>query len=475
MRAIVAALALVVAAGAAIAIWYFVARDDRPVRPGRPPLVAKVDAFERGGTPVRDPAIEQLMLELERVAVIQQDVYGAPPAIVARGAALADAWRVVIDSFATWRLSPDPGGEVEQELRADVLALNGELANAGVGFQLELRFRGKAEERDVGVIIHRVDEVGFVVANGVRRRVLGLRRADGVVLSRGALGFETPELGPVLMLDPITSYVVTDVIPVLAPDAPFKLGLGGFREREGKELAALAGAAVRRELVAALGAADSAKATRIATLIAERNRLVDAWREVRFGTQHGLFISDDIMAKTTRSKSRERVDEIEDELVRQDADRIAIALEAIVAASVRRHEAQHAVDLARAEPLRYPYPLELVAGAQFNSDGKPRITVTFARAELVAYLSQLVNDPITPHLTLWGVVTFTFGAKRTSVEANVGKVLVHGLAKHLGTETADSVAAATACANASGDQLRAAARALWTELYTEQPPTIVDP
>ena len=398
-------IAVVVAAAIAAGVWY-ATRESRPARPGRPPLVASADAFDRGGTPARDAAIETVLLELERTAIIRQEEFAAPAPIVARGPALAEAWRVVIDSFATWRLSPNPGDEVEQELRADVLALNEQFAAARVGFQLELRFRGKAEARDVGVIVHRVDEVAFVVANGARRRVLGLRRADGVVLSRGALGFETPELGPVVMLDPITSYVVTDVIPVMANDAPFKLGLGGFREGKGKQLAALAGAAVRRELTAVLGP-DAATAARIATLVAERNLLVDKWSQVRFGTQHGLFISDDILARTANARGRERVDDIEDELVRLGADRIAIALEKVVAASVRRHEAQHALDLARPEPLPYPYVLELLAGAATNEDNKPKITVAFARAELIAYLSQLVNDPRTPHLTLWGVVTFT--------------------------------------------------------------------
>ena len=77
---------------------------------------------------------------------------------------------------------------------------------------------------------------------------------------------------------------------------------------------------------------------------------------------------------------RDRVDEIEDELVRLGADRIAIALEKLVTASVRRHEAQHAVDLARTEPLGYPAPLELLAGPAATEDGKPKLTVAFARA-----------------------------------------------------------------------------------------------
>src|SRR5262245_49699122 len=136
-------VAAVAVAASAAGAWYAM-RESRPTRPGRPPLVAHADAFDRGGTPPRDAAIETLLRDLERTAVVRQDEFGAPAAIVARGPTLAEAWRVVIDSFATWRLSPDPGEEVEQELRADVLALNEQFAAARVGFQLELRFRGKA-------------------------------------------------------------------------------------------------------------------------------------------------------------------------------------------------------------------------------------------------------------------------------------------------------------------------------------------
>ncbi|MBL9020254.1 MAG: hypothetical protein JNL83_39075, partial [Myxococcales bacterium] len=49
-----------------------------------------------------------------------------------------------------------------------------------------------------------------------------------------------------------------------------------------------------------------------------------------------------------------RVEAIEEELAQLEAPRIASTAQQLLAASVRRHEAQHGIDDDRASPLRYP-------------------------------------------------------------------------------------------------------------------------
>ena len=107
--------------------------------------------------------------------------------------------------------------------------------------------------------------------------------------------------------------------------------------------------------------------------------------------------------------------------------------------------------------------------------------MTFARAELDAYLSQIINDPTTPQLTLWGVATFAFGRSSSSPEGSAGEVITDGVARHLGLvrpagtrDRAWLIMAGTAIAKATGDQIREAARQLWTELYDRPPVLIID-
>ena len=430
----------------------------------RPVVAPTAEAFERGGVPPRDAAIEALLVDVERAVASVGVAPVDPPAITARGEALASAWRGFAEPADRW-IQTAPAlreQQLEDDLRRGVQLLDEAFVAARVGYQVELRLWREDDSRNGGVIVHRVDEIVFVTANGQPRRVLGLRRADGVIVARGALGLETPELGSALMLDPIASYAVTDVLPVMIPGAPFDRSAAG----------AAAGEAVRAELAAVLGK-DAPAAARIAALIAERKELLYHWKSIRQPQLVGLFLDDKQLARAEGEPGRARVDAIEAEMDRLGAGRIAARLEQLVAASVRRHEVQHAVDLARATELPYPAALEAIAGPLVREDGEPRRALTFARAELAAYLSQLVNDPITPHLTLWGVVTFAFKSPNGSA-GRAGRVIVEGLARQLGAPGGGLVAAATTCAAATGDQLRAAGRALWTELYGEAVVVIAD-
>ena len=158
----------------------------------------------------------------------------------------------------------------------------------------------------------------------------------------------------------------------------------------------------------------------------------------------------------------------------------------VVAASVRRHEARHGIDIDRAKPLRYPKALAAYIGPQARDDASKHFVLR-ARAELAAYTSQIGNDPIAPQLALWNLAAQGFNRDRWgSAEAYVAVVVIEGLARQLNIasprpviafgrlDTSRLAALAEPLAAQSSETLRMAARKLWIELYGEPMLPIVD-
>lgn len=147
-------------------------------------------------------------------------------------------------------------------------------------------------------------------------------------------------------------------------------------------------------------------------------------------------------------------------------------------ATVRRHEARHHYDV-DAPALRFPSALAAYVGTDEHSK-----FVIRARAELAAYLSQIANDPVTPQLALWNLASQALHGQRWgNAEAYVAVVVIEGLARgthgpvvHGGSlDRARLAQLARPLADLSDEDLRAAARALWTELYGEPVVRMVDP
>jgi hypothetical protein len=203
----------------------------------------------------------------------------------------------------------------------------------------------------------------------------------------------------------------------------------------------------------------------------------------------GLFVSPQLLSQLDGTVPRtqwNRVAAIEDELAELEAPRVAALLEDLLIASVRRHEAEHGFDADRATALRYPDALAALLGPPHDDVGAEVPIVRSARAELSAYLSQVANDPVTPQLALWNLGRQALSRERWgTAESYVAIVVVEGLARHLGATVAGEpfrrgidrerlAPLARRIAEAPTPALRAAAAALWQELYGEPLTTIVD-
>lgn len=483
-------------------------------RPLPPPAAG---AYKDGGVPLRDAAIEKLLVEEFTALVVEtsqdrESSFDNPkrkersqrladsPAFAAHGPALQQAWREMLGALDRWVHEPVSGDKFEtvnRELRTKIRAVSDQLVAAGIGYYLE----GDVLHAGGGVYpviyAHQVEEVVFVTAGDRPRRVLSLRRLDRLNIVKTLLGMQSPELGdPVLLLDQIDEHVVTKILPVLAPGASFPFSDKVYLATDaGKALAQTAGAAVREEMMRALGA-DAQAAGRVAALLAERIEIVEGWRDelhrhgLRMSRTDELFLPEGLVAQLqghVPASQRERVLAIEEEIAQLEGARIVSRCHGLVAATIRRHEAQHGLDDERDEMLRYPAPLEALLGAATTTDGVPRRSVERARHELSAYTSQLANDPITPQFSLWNVAQFAFSEMSWGTpESYAAVLLVEGVAKRLGFATSGPVVhdrridrtrlaeLAVPLAAVPPAKLQDAARGAWLDLFGEPNVPIVD-
>ncbi|MCX5744426.1 MAG: hypothetical protein NT062_18200 [Proteobacteria bacterium] len=478
-------------------------------RPQPPPAAG---AFKDGGVPLRDPAVEALLVGPFTDYVLLVDVdrrsFGkktaerraAAAALVdapamARTPALHAAWGALVTMFDRWvslPLSSPAFDDVAREVRQKARAVSDQLGALGLGYYVEGDVFGGSDTAHAVVYSYRVEEVVLLVTNGHPRRVLSLRRLDQINLSHALLGMESQDLGdPLVLVDQVDKHVATYVLPALAPGAAFPLADARWIDATG--LGRAAGDATRRELAAALGPDADAAAT-IGALLVERGALLDRWRgllearDLRLATVRDLFLPPamlDQLANLIPASERDRAREIDEEIARLAGPRIASRVQELVVRSVRHHEAQHGVDEDRASALAYPAALADHVGTMTTAKGEPRPAAEHANLELSAYLSQLANDLLTPQLVVWDLAQHAFNEDGWgTVESYVAVVVLDGLARHLdrappGPAPApiihdgivDRALLATRIARLparSGAELRAAAQALYVELYGEK-------
>ncbi|HEV7559499.1 MAG TPA: hypothetical protein VGO00_28680, partial [Kofleriaceae bacterium] len=466
---------------------------------GRASVPPVTGAYITGGVPRSDPAIEKLLADElpDLIVAVDNKRSGgsmAPtdarmPIALITHPAIAAPWAEMVDALFGWLGAPRHGRvyrDASRTLRAKVRAVSDRFAAEGLAYYLQGDVIGDGGRDHAAITAYKVEQVAFVVADGEPRRVLGLRRLDKLNLHRTMLGMQADDLGdPVLLLDQIDHHVTTRLLPTLADNAGYPLGDEWQHSHAGRRLAMAAGAAIRREVRAAFGA-DADAAAHVGALLDERIRFTDLWRDdlarrqIWMTSTDGLFVPPGLLDRLpgyVPAADLDRIRSIDDELEHLGARRIAARAHDLVAATVRRHEAQHGVDADRSSPLRYPD--ELSRRVATTDDG----FVFRARAELAAYLSQIANDPTTPQLALWNLTRHAFH-KDATPESYAAVVVVEGLARHLGiaprapvvhddhidlailAELGEPIAAV------SGPELRAAAVALWSELY-DQPVTVI--
>jgi hypothetical protein len=419
-----------------------------PARPARPipPLVT--GAFFHGGVPSRDDHLEKYVTTELTELVIETDAdrhgssEGAPrakhhaelrssPVIAEHGPGLANAWRAMLDSLAKWTELPSRTGTeafraAERDLGRRAQDVSEQFAALGLGIYIQADVMIERGSAHAALFVFAVEDVAFVRAGGQARRVLSLRRLDELNLRHALLGRQGDELGdPVVLLDQIDEFVNDRVMPTLQ-GLGYPLGDDEWRT------------------------APSASSGRLLSYRA------------------GEAIRGELEAV------------LPPELPRASMEARGIVTK-IITASVRRHEARHGIDNERETPLRYPKAL-----AQYvPNDGKP-----FARraaAELAGYLSQIGNEPVTPHFALWNVASLALNRGRWhSAESYAGVVIMEGLARQIGVDTRQNairrdqfdrpllVSLGEQLSAQSSDKLRLAARKLWIELYGEPMLPIVD-
>ena len=508
------AIALGLVAGVAITEAASAGDDHRSWARVLPP--PSVGAYRDGGTPLADAALEaalrdelaELIVATDRAAnktgandpdrVRVHQKLRVHPAIAAHGNALATEWSALVDTLDRWVHLDGPTDRAWDrltiELRARARAVSDQLAARGLGYYIDGDVLLAGGMRHAIVFAYRVEHVAFVQAGSRRQRVLGLRRLDHISLRRAQLGMQSEELGdPVLLLDQIDEHVAVFLLGTLADDSWYPLGDGRWRNTwRGRELAAAAGAAVRAELGAALGP-DADAARQVGYPTTQRAELLGRWHDYLSLKRLSLRPPDAALlprgylaslAPAIPEEERARMAQLDAEMRAYGVPRIAARIHDIVAATVRRHEAQHALDADR--ELALPASLQVMVGPLYDRGMKSRLA-HLARIELSAYLSQIASDPVTPQLSLWALARSAFDKSRADrPEAFVAAVVIAGLGRELGVPSPGVVfhegkldrdrlaQIAFSLAKAPPDRLRAAAGRLWHEMFGARYVPIVD-
>ena len=347
----------------------------------------------------------------ERVSLLRR--LREAPEIAAHGPELVAAWNDMLTALDHWLDEPLHARgyhDAETELRLAAHAVSDQFAALGVGYYVEASVFIEHHAAHAALLAYRVERVSFVQAGDKRHRVLELRRLDPLDVEHPLLGMESSDA-----CDPMVLLDQVDEFTVHKLE-PVVSGGDPYQLGDGDWLATSNG----HRLAAAAGAA------------------------------------------------------VRRELVGRD-------LVSVVATGVRHHEAQHAFDAERDDALSIPPALRI---------NRAVVTDPFVRrtnAELSAYASQIASERVAPQLALWNLASHAFNHHHEgSPEAIAGAVVIEALAKRFGVVgngrlynrgrlDRDQLAAlALPLTAVPDDQLREAARAVWSQLYGEPYETIVD-
>jgi hypothetical protein len=504
---IILALALLMVALACVVTYKLLTHKQAPRTWARPLPAPSARAFDVGGVPLHDPAIDHVLEQPLTELVVQAGRAGGGDTTFAKTLAtleatnlgsrpkLAAAWKQAFEAYGT-AVAAVQLGVTEHDrdtYREAIKDLTDAFAAEGLGYFLEGRFRSGFAYLQA----YRVDEVVVVKTNGLPRRVLTISRLDHLNTSYNVLGMQNESVGdPVLHAERIAEYVATTELPTFATGAEYPIADPAWQATpEAKVLAIEIASSMRREYAVALGA-DLTAATQISKLLVERGAIIEQWRvhlehhHIYFTATDSLFVPEDLLAALANDVPHyqlERVAAIDEELAELEGPRIHARIHELVSATVRHHEAQHGFDYDRETELRYPAELQALLGpSTHDTEGNELAIVASARDELAAFLSEVINNPTTPHSTLWHLGQQVFDRNNAGNAYFYGGIVVlEGLAKQLGLDTSGPTfmrgldrsrlaKIALQIAKLPDDQLRDASTKLWLKLYGEPPTKIVD-
>jgi hypothetical protein len=404
----------------------------RPATPAPkplPPIVAPANAFDDGGVPPGDDLIDHATYDVLGQLVTLANAHArvvdralldhARGLFATRDRGLDDAWRQLVAALERWRRARPTDLDAVSALQHPARLIDDAFARLGYGYYLHASDTTDIKtSRKTGIVdVYRVTRVARVRAGGATHRVLVLAALRGAVDTPPAGELDAPLRSPnepgapqgLVFVDSIDRAIgsVASAISTTQPTFPTRYQPG--LDDHGRDPRDVIGAAIRRELDDAIGAPT-------------------------------------------------------------DYDRWLAHVHELTVASCARHEVQHILDWTRSSTRPHPDAVIAIAAGNVASPA-------FIDAELTAYISQLANEPAIPHLML------AFQLRQALVEhpydlADIAVIMFEGLARHLGI-TAPPVVhdgeldrerviqLAARVLEADVPQLRAAAAALWRDLYGE--------
>ena len=401
---------------------FFLVTDAGPRPFERPTPPAPIGVFRDGGTPARDPAIEAVL-----------------------GTELS---RVIHTSFAFLGRDTDDGAR-----RRGLAALRASPAFAAHGEHLATAWRALIDSLDHWMTMA-IGDRGFRAASDELRA-----HAEVVADQLAAAGLGYTFDASALLAQ---SKRKTDLVPYRIERVAFV-----FANSERQRVLELRGLE-RSDPSGLLGRTTEELGDPVVLLDAIDEKVANLVMPVLGGQPFPLG---------PRTASLAAAESIRRELAAAGVDSLIRARD-LVTASVRHHEAQHGLDADR--HLTHPARLAMLAGEKDAFALRSRL-------ELSAYLSQIASDMWVPQLTLWSLARHAFHGGHTKTEEMiVAVVVVEGIARQLqivapgpvfhdGEIDRDRLATLVApIAAHSTLELRAAAAALWGELFEDKLVRIVD-
>lgn len=402
------------------------------------------------------------------------------------GADFTSFLHAVTDQGRDLVLSDEPPA-ADSHIRS-VDAFNAAIADRGLAYYVDAEIlvsrRTHAPSRLV-LSTFEVRRVRFYEGPDGPVRVLRLRRLDSLNHGRAVLGFTREQVRDALVLESrVEHYMVELILPSLEPEGRMSLI---DRETVRGDHAWVDGieAAMAEDARAFATAQVGERADAVGAVLARRRRLIEEWRERFEGDliiagPRGFDLDPDrytaVRPRLTSAEWRELesiADELEDDSLRE----AYAVLEAAFTDSVERHEAQHRLDFGSGT-LRDAAPLldERLGPIRLPEGGRDR-RAWHRRAELSAYLSELARSPELARVNLALIGQHLYLARAWGTAESTGTVLIfEGLARQLGVEHEPLVVARRVQRQAlaalhlelrgrSGEELSAAATALWAELF----------